>query len=594
MSAPDPASVERLPADLAVAVDRVCGDFEADWVRAVKEGRAVPDPMAYLTRVPEAARPALERYLREAEQGLRAPPPPEGWPSTVTQAMGAGQVFGNYELLDEVGIGGQGVVYRARQVHINKEVALKLVNPHDRRRSLRELEIASNLEHENVVRVYHVGEHSGRLYFTMKLAERGSLDKHIKEHSLQDVPATTSAEREAVEERTKQIAGFMAKIARAVHYIHEQGIIHRDPKPRNILLDARGEPLVSDFGLARRVRDAADERAGDGPDGSEGEEEAVSGTSEGAIVGTAGYMAPEQAQGRTDLTTAVDIYGLGAILYKLLTGRTPFVGTKEEMIDQTADPECVPPAPSACNPNVGAGSDLELICRKCLEKEPGRRYASAAHLADDLGRYVRNERTSVRPQGVLERSLRAVIGAANFRRSTHGFERWSAIDLWDAGINLVGNAAMFALIRTDQPPALLWLALLTLEVAWWWMFLSYLFRRVPVAPEERHLALLWVGVTLGGATLLWVYCPPFGSARAVDMLAFYPPWAVVNGVAFFVAGWLSWGRYYLVGLGHFLVAALMPLRLDLAPLVYGVFAAGCMTWGAWNLHGVGRRTKPVS
>jgi serine/threonine-protein kinase len=291
-------------------------------------------------------------------------------------------------------------------------------------------------------------------------------------------------------------------------------------------------------------------------------------------------MAPEMAQGRTDLTRAVDVYGLGAILYKLLTPRRPFEGTKEEILAQTADMERPVPPPSLYNPNLQTGSDLELICLKCLEKEPDRRYLSASALADELERYARGEETSVRPRSWLERMTRPVVEAINHKLPLPGIARWGTIDFWDAGLNLAVNGALFALIRTDQPPSLLWFAFLTYYAVWWWMFLTYLFRRNPVDPTERHLALLWGGVALGGITLFWIYCPPFGPARAADLLAFYPPWTVVNGVAFLVVGRLYWGVYYLIGLAHFLVAALMPLRLDLAPLIYGVFVSVFMSLAA--------------
>ena len=523
--------------------------------------------------------PEARAALNELIEDERELEPWFGPLRAVTQTAGVGRLFGNYELLEVVAVGGQGVVYRARQVHIKKEVALKLVNPRDRRHSLRELEIASNLEHEHLVRVYHVGEHANRLYFTSKLAEKGSLDKQIQEYSLQARPARAAAERQAVDERKKAITRFIAKIARAVHYLHEQGIIHRDLKPGNILLDAQGEPLVSDFGLARQVRDAADERAGSGSAASEQEEDAT-GTREGAIVGTVGYMAPEQAQGQTDLTTAVDVYGLGAILYKLLTSRRPFEGTNEEILAQTADLERPVPPPSLYNPNLQTSSDLVLICQRCLAKEPDRRYASASALADDLERCARGEETSVRTRSWLERITRPVVEAINHKLPLPGIARWGAIDFWDAGLNLALHGALFALIRTDQPPALLWFALLTSYALWWWMFLTYLFRRDPVEPTERHLAVLWGGVSLAGISLFWIYCPPFASRRAADLLAFYPPWTVVNGVAFLVVGRLYWGIYYLVGLAHFLVAALMPLRLDLAPLIYGVFVAVFMSLAA--------------
>jgi hypothetical protein len=182
-----------------------------------------------------------------------------------------------------------------------------------------------------------------------------------------------------------------------------------------------------------------------------------------------------------------------------------------------------------------------------------------------------------------------VVEAINHKLPIQGIARWGAIDLWDAGLNLLLNGALFALIRKDQPPALLWLALLTFIVVWWSMFLTYLFRSDPIDPAERNLALLWAGVTLANVTLFWIYCPPFGSGSAANLLAYYPPWTVVNGLAFLLVGRLYWGRYYLVGLAHFLVAVLMPLRLDLAPLVYGVFVAACMVSGALDHLQAARR-----
>jgi serine/threonine-protein kinase len=381
--------------------------------------------------------------------------------------------FGNYELLEVIAVGGQGVVYRARQVHINKEVALKLVNPSDRHRSLRELEVAGNLEHEHLVRVYHVGEHASRLYFTMKLAEKGSLEKHIEQLGLQDAPVTTAAEREVVEERKKKIAGFMAKIARAVHYIHEQRIIHRDLKPRNILLDAQGEPLVTDFGLALRV--------GEDPDKSH----------------TPGYAPPEQIGGAAQ-THAVDVFGLGVILFQLLTSRTPFVGTTQSEMDaHTADEEQLAPLPSVYNHNVGTDSDLERICLKCLAKDPKSRYDTAAKVADDLERVVEDEPISLREESWPERWLRKTVKSVNSKLLIPGIARWRSIDFWDAGLNLAVNGVLFALIQAEQPPALLWGTQLTYIAVWWWMFLTRLFRHDALDPAERHLALLWGGVFLG-------------------------------------------------------------------------------------------------
>jgi serine/threonine-protein kinase len=537
-----------------------------------RERGEVPDLSGWLQHDPEA-RAALQELIEDDGALGRWFGPLRA----VTQAVGVGRFLGNYELLEVVARGGQGMVYRAREVHTDKIVALKLVNPRDLPRSLRELQIVVNLEHEHLVRVYHVGEHEGRLYFTMKLAENGSLAERIDAYGLPVESARTPAAREAIEKRKQRIACFVAKIARAVDYIHEQHIIHRDLKPGNILLDARGEPLVADFGLALRLGEAED----------------------GA--GTPGFMAPEQAsrsrhdvappqdRGPTDAIRATDVYALGVILYKLLANRTPFVGTRSEMIARTANIEDLAPLPSVYNRNVGAGSDLDLICLKCLAKQPDRRYASAAALADDLDRFSRGDPTSVRPPGPLEIVMRRLVGAINHTVPLPGLSRWGTIDLWAGGLNLALGVALYALIRTDQPRPLLWVTWLTCDAVWWWVFLTYIFRRDPLVPAERDVALLWAGVDLASLTLFWLYCPPFGQGRAADMLALFPPWAVVNGLALLVVGRLFWGRYHLLGLGHFVVAVLMSLRLDLAPLIWGGFTAVGMACAAWDHYRTARR-----
>jgi serine/threonine protein kinase len=502
----------------------------------------------------------------------------------------SGRIIGDYELLAKIGRGSQGDVYRARQVHTGKEVALKRVKPGGRRYAMRELATAINLEHEHLVRIYHVGEDAGQLYFTMKLAENGSLDKRIEEYRLPDTPAIAAAERRALDESKQRICRLMTRIARAVHYLHDRGTIHRDLKPGNILLDSSGEPHVTDLGIARQVLNEANESTGIQP--SALAQAVVSDTAIGC--GTPGYIAPEQMHDPPDLGRTVDVYALGAILYELLARRRPFEGTEDEILEQTAKVNCPAPRPSLYNPNLQEGSDLELICLKCLAKMPPDRYASASELADDLELYAQGEETSVRPRGPLERITRPIVQAVNHKLPLPGIARWGAIDFWDAGLNLAVNAALFALIRTDCSPAMLWFAWLTYYAVWWWMFLTYLYRRDRIDPTERHLALLWGGVFLAGITLFWIDCPPLGSHRAADLLAFYPPWTVVNGVAFLVVGRIYWGVYYLVGLAHFLVAALMPLRPDLSPLVYGVFVALCMSFSALDHLRAARRENARS
>jgi WD40 repeat protein len=282
--------------------------------------------------------------------------------------LGTVRYFGDYELLEVVARGGMGVVFMARQVSLNRTVALKMILAgkfalaDDVQRFHREAEAAANLDHPNIVPIYEVGEHQGQHYFSMKLIEGGSLaDRKLP------LPV-------------HQAAGLAATVARAVHHAHQRGILHRDLKPGNILLDAQGQPHVTDFGLARRV-------------------EGDSHTRTGSIVGTPSYMPPEQARAEKVLTTGVDIYSLGAVLYELLTGRPPFQArTPWDTIQQVLERD--PQPPRQINP--GTPLDLETICQKCLEKDPQRRYHSAAALADDLERYLQSEPILARPCGRWE------------------------------------------------------------------------------------------------------------------------------------------------------------------------------------------------
>jgi serine/threonine protein kinase/tetratricopeptide (TPR) repeat protein len=269
--------------------------------------------------------------------------------------------FGDYELLEEIGRGGQGVVFRAWQRSLNRTVALKIVGSGQwatdahLKRFRREAEAAAKLDHPQIVPIYEVGERGGRCYFSMRLIEGGQLDEVI---SRGPMPV-----RQAVE--------LIAKVARTVHYAHEHGILHRDIKPGNILLDANGEPHLTDFGLARLVEHGS----------------TVTGSLE--IMGTPSYMAPEQAVGNNAAVgRATDVYGLGAVLYELLTGHPPFAGgTTYETIHLLLDSE--PRQPRLLNRKIDR--DLSAVCLKCLEKNPRYRYSSALELAEDLERWLWHE-----------------------------------------------------------------------------------------------------------------------------------------------------------------------------------------------------------
>jgi TolB-like protein/Tfp pilus assembly protein PilF len=268
--------------------------------------------------------------------------------------------FGDYELLEEMGRGGQGIVYRARQKSLNRTVALKIVGlgqwatkTHLKRFHL-EAEAAASLDHPAIVPIYEIGERDGSCYFSMKLIEGAPL--HLAAVHKQN---------------SRWAANLIAKLARTVHYAHERGVLHRDIKPGNILVDAKGQPHLTDFGLARLVETT----------------DSVTRTRE--MLGTPSYMAPEQADGQTDrITNATDVYGLGAVLYHLLTGHPPFVGgTAYQTIRLLLESE--PRHPRLWNPKLNR--DLSTICLKCLEKDPARRYPTALALAEDLERWLKHE-----------------------------------------------------------------------------------------------------------------------------------------------------------------------------------------------------------
>jgi WD40 repeat protein len=302
--------------------------------------------------------------------------PPTGWLSAdMLPPPPSLPTVPGYEILDRLGAGGMGVVYRARQIELNRLVALKVIRAGSHAgegevtRFRAEAEAVARLQHPNVVQIFEIGEHDGLPYFALELVEGGSLDGRL---AGKPQPARAAAL-------------LIATLARAVHAAHLKGVLHRDLKPANVLITAEGTPKVTDFGLAKRL----DLESGQ--------------THSGAVIGTPSYMAPEQALGAKQAGPACDVYGLGAIFYETLTGRPPFKGESAwDTLQQVVRDEPVPP----CRLQPSAPRDLETICLKCLAKEPHKRYASALALAEDLERYLAGESIRARPVSLGERAVK--------------------------------------------------------------------------------------------------------------------------------------------------------------------------------------------
>lgn len=470
------------------------------------------------------------------------------------------RVFGDYEVIGEIARGGMGVVYRARQVNLDRTVALKMIlagrlaTSEDVDRFRTEAEAAAKLQHPNVVAVFEVGEVEGQHYFSMEYIEGESLSQKLGRGPL---PGRVAAK-------------YVRTIAQAVHYAHRNGILHRDLKPSNILFDAADEPHVTDFGLAKRL----------GVDSGN--------TRSGAVMGTPSYMAPEQAKGRTrEATPAADVYSLGAILYETLTGKPPFhADTPLDTVVQVLENEPVPPTLL----NAKIDTDLETICLKCLHKDPLSRYASADELAADLGRYLEGETISARSFNVFDFLTRMLARS----RHDYAFHSWSTMLFIMGAVIGVEHVIAFWMIKAGQPQA--WIVAARL-VQYILLAVLFLWNRggkhlLPTTAAERELWTIWIGYFIANGVAivatrllvgrLDVLDPTANAPTLIGETLPYPFISLTAGLAFFTMGSNYWGKCYAIGLAFFAAAFLMPFHLEWAPLEFGLLWWASLT--ALGLH----------
>jgi serine/threonine protein kinase len=462
--------------------------------------------------------------------------------------------FGDYEILEEVARGGMGIVYKARQKGLDRIVALKMIlpgrlaNPEDLHRFRTEAEATARLQHPNIVTVYDVGEVDGQHFYSMDFIDGPSLSKRLASGPL---PGRAAAR-------------YVRTIARAMHHAHCHGILHRDLKPSNILVDRRDEPHITDFGLAKKI----------GGDSSQ--------TRTGAVMGTPSYMAPEQAAGKIkELGPVCDVYGLGTILYELLTGRPPFRSdTPMDTLRQVLERDPAPPRLL----NAKVDRDLETICLKCLEKDPKARYASAEALADDLDRYLNGEAISARSFSMIDRLARTLD------RSQYSgeFRTWGTMLLWFAVIVLCGHLLTFFLLHQSLRPrySLAWISRIGQFVLMGLLFVRYRGVRTvfPTSSAERQLWSIWLGYLMAFGMSWLVSLLELTPGDQWNELALYPFSAILTGMAFFVMGSNYWGQCYAIGVAFFVLAAVMPLRMGLAPLEFGVLWSIAFTVMGLHLH----------
>ena len=450
--------------------------------------------------------------------------------------------LGDYELVEEIGRGGMGVVYRAVQKSLGRTVALKmllrrdLASRADLARFRSEAEAAAQLDHPGIVSIFEVGECDDHPFYSMRFIEGTTLAKQLASGPLPP----------------RDGAALLARVADAVQAAHDRGVLHRDLKPSNILIDATGRPHVTDFGLAKRIE--ADQSV----------------THTGAILGTPCYMSPEQAAGsRGDVGPTSDVWSLGAILYQMLTGRPPFQASST-MDTLLAVLETDPPAARAVAP--GVNRDLEMIALKSLQKPQELRYASAGALAADLRAFLAGETIAARRGGLAD------IAARLFRETHHAvvLENWGLLWMWHSvvllGLCVTTDVLAWQGVTTRWPYLVLWAGGLAL---WAPIFWALRHRTGPVTAVERQIAHIWGGSVIASVMLFWVE-----ALLDLPVLTLSPVLALLAGLVFFAKAGILSGAFYIQAAVLFATALVMCLvrtesEKDVSHVIFGLVSAAC-------------------
>ncbi len=467
------------------------------------------------------------------DEGLSDEPGISRWKS-----LSLPTTIGDYNLIEELGRGGMGVVFRARQISLDREVAIKMIlrgrlaSEADLQRFLAEASATARLEHPNIVPVYEAGDIDGRPFFSMQLVVGETLADRVANHG--PLPQ-------------RETASIVAAIARATGFAHDHGVLHRDLKPSNILLAADGTPLITDFGLAKQSGSGADL------------------TQSGMLVGTPAYMSPEQAGGRRNLIgPASDVYSLGCVLYFALTGRSPFVSDSPmETVMLVIEQD--PIAPRALCPKLDR--DLEMIVVRCLQKPIDLRYPSGEALAQDLEAYLADERVAAR-SGRFNQVLARV-----FRETHHAaiLENWGTLWIWHSMVLLIAGLLTWQMDYMGITQAGIYVAVWTLGIGTWAAVFWKLRQRMgPVTFVERQIAHVW-GASMVAIAMLF----PLELLMNLEVLALSPLLGVIAAMVFIIkAGMLS-GVFYIQAAALLITALLMAIWPEYGHLIFGVVSAAC-------------------